>query len=404
MVASNRETAWTMLAYHAAAHPDSRFFLGRMFFLGGSAALQRVAPGVEEGDLSGIAARELSPVLRPFTFPPLDLALESDWDRKLTRLAELSLNQPITLVGGVPSWLLMLFERLLEATGKSTLIEVWPELQAVVHGGVKFDPYRESFRTIIGSERVRMLEAYACSEGFVAFGDPGTGFLRLAYDSGIFYEFVPADELDSPWPTRHWLGDVECGVNYAIVVSTCAGMWAHIIGDTIRLESRNPPLLTFTGRTRQTLSAFGEHLIGEELEAAIARAAAESGAAVRDWHVGPIFEGTPGHHQYVVEFLNEPADPARFRDRLDAELARRNADYQAHRTPGVGLPRPAVLVAKPGAFEGWMRRRGKLGGQNKVPRVDNTGALTHDLIQFLRRSHQAGAMVPPGAAVPPRID
>jgi hypothetical protein len=184
-------------------------------------------------------------------------------------------------------------------------------------------------------------------------------------------------------------------VNYAVVVSTCAGMWAHVIGDTIRFESRNPPLLTFTGRTRQTLSAFGEHLIGEELEAAIARAAAVAGASVREWHVGPVFEGVPGYHQYVVEFLDQPADLVCFRDRLDAALAERNADYQAHRAGGVGLPPPAVVLARPGAFEGWMRRRGKLGGQNKVPRVDNTGVLTLDLFQFLRESRLAGAAVPP---------
>jgi hypothetical protein len=395
MVASNRETARTMVAYHYAAHPDSRLFQGRMFFLGGSAGLTAVAPGVQEGDLSGIAAREVSPLLRPFTFPPLELALESDWDRKLALFADVSRHEPITLVGGVPSWLLMFFQRLLSETGKSSLVEVWPALKVVVHGGVKFDPYREAFRAIVGSSRVRMLETYACSEGFVAFGDPWTEQLRLAHDNGIFYEFVPAGELESQNATRHWLGNVECGVNYAVVVSTCAGMWAHVIGDTIRFELRNPPLLTFTGRTRQTLSAFGEHLIGEELEAAIARAAAVAGATVREWHVGPVFEGVPGYHQYVVEFLDQPADLVRFRDRLDAALAERNADYQAHRARGVGLPPPAVVLACPGAFEGWMRRRGKLGGQNKVPRVDNTGALTLDLFQFLRESKLAGAAVPP---------
>ena len=328
------------MAYHYAAHPDSRLFRGRMFFLGGSAELHGVAPGVREGDLSGIAACEVSPLLRPFTFPPLELALESDWDRKLTLLAGVSRHQPITLVGGVPSWLLMLFQRLLDESGRSSLIEVWPALEVVVHGGVKFDPYREAFRTIVGSPGVRMLETYACSEGFIAFGDPRTELLRLGHDNGIFYEFVPAGELESPSPTRHWLGDVECGVNYAVVVSTCAGMWAHVIGDTIRFESRNPPLLTFTGRTRHTLSAFGEHLIGEELEAAIARAAADTGATVREWHVGPVFEGIPGYHQYVVEFLAEPADVLRFRDRLDAELASRNADYQAHRSRGSACLRP----------------------------------------------------------------
>ncbi len=398
MVASNRQTAAMMLAYHCAAHPEARLFGGRILFLGGCAELRLVAEGVEEGDLSGIAAREVSPLLRPFTSPPLEVALESDWDRKLSRIAGLARHQPITLVSGVPSWLLMLFQRLLAETGKSTLIDIWPRLEVIVHGGIKFDPYRETFRAIVGSDRVRMLDTYCCSEGYVAFADPRTERLRLAHDNGIFYEFLPADELESPRPTRHWLGDVECGVNYAIVVSTCAGMWAHVIGDTIRFESRNPPLLTFTGRTRQTLSAFAEHLIGEELEAAIAHAARESDSGVREWHVGPVFEGTPGYHQYVVEFLAEPADLALFRDRLDADLARRNADYEAHRNPGAGIPPPAVLTARPGAFETWMRRRGKLGGQNKVPRVDNTGTLTRELVEFLRETGQAGAAVTPEAA------
>jgi hypothetical protein len=396
MVASNRQTAARMLMHHVAAHPEARVFGGRILFLGGCAELRPIAAGVLEGDLSGIAAREVSPVLRGFTFPPLEVALESDWDRKLARIAELSRREPITLVGGVPSWLLMLFQRLLAETGKSTLIEVWPRLEVIVHGGVKFDPYREAFRAIVGSDRVRLLETYCCSEGYVAFGDPATELLRLVCDNGLFYEFIPADELDSPRPRRHWLRDVECGLNYAIVVSTCAGLWAHAIGDTVRFESLDPPLLTFTGRTRQTLSAFGEHLIGEELEAAIALAARETGSSVREWHVGPVFEGTSGYHQYVVEFLAGPADLCVFRDRLDAELARRNADYEAHRVPGVGMPSPGVVAAAPGAFEGWMRRRGKLGGQNKVPRVDNSGALTRDLVQFLRETDQAAAAVRPG--------
>ncbi len=395
MAASNRRAALPMVSYHVAAHPDSRLFRGRMFFLGGSADLKRVAPGVEQGDLSGIAARELSPFLRPFTFPPLALALESDWERKLALLAEQSREQPIRLVGGVPSWLLMLFERLLAATGKSTLIEVWPDLEVVVHGGVKFDPYRATFRSIVGSDRVRMVETYACSEGFLAFGDPTTELLRLAYDHGIFYEFIAAAELDSPRPTRHWLGNAQVGINYAVVVSTCAGLWAHVIGDTIRFESLNPPLVSFTGRTRQTLSAFGEHLIGEELERAVANAATVTGASVRDWHVGPVFQGAAGYHQYVVEFLVPPTDLERFRDQVDAELARGNDDYATHRSPGIGIAPPAVLTAAPGTFEGWMRRRGKLGGQNKVPRVDGSGALTRELLDYLRETGQAGESVPP---------
>ncbi len=286
MLASNKKAAQTMVAYHLASRPDSRLFRGRLFFLGGSTDLERPAADVRQGDLSGIASKEVSELLRPYTFPPLDLALEPNWDRKLAMLAERSLNEPITLVGGVPSWLLALFQRVLGLSGKSTMAEVWPTLEVVVHGGVKFDPYREAFAQVLGNPQVRLQETYPCSEGFIAFGDPATGLLRLVYDHAIFYEFVPLDELDSPRPTRHWLGNVQTGVNYAIVVSTCAGMWAHIVGDTIRFESLNPPLLTFTGRTRYTLSAFGEHLINEEVEAAVATASASAGASVRDWHVG----------------------------------------------------------------------------------------------------------------------
>jgi len=394
MVASNLKASRTMVARYLASRPDSRLFRGKLFFLGGSTDLEEVAPGVAQGDLSGIGAREVSEVLRPYTFPPLELALEPDWDRKLVMLAERSLREPITLVGGVPSWLLALFQRLLDLAGKATIAEVWPTLEVVVHGGVKFDPYRRAFAEILGSPAIRLQETYPCSEGFIAFGDPATGHLRLIFDHGIFYEFVPVDELGSPRPTRHWLGDVQVGVNYAIVVSTCAGIWGHLIGDTVRFESTSPPLLTFTGRTKYTLSAFGEHLISEEVEAAMAAASAATGAAVRDWHVGPVFRGALGHHQYVVEFLDPPGDLAAFRTALDRDLCARNADYKAHRAEGIGLPVPALLVARPGGFESWMRSRGKLGGQHKVPRMDDSGTLTAGMVGMLRVAGLAECELP----------
>jgi hypothetical protein len=412
MVASNRKAAQTMLAFHLGSRPDSRLFHGRLFFLGGSTDLEQPAPGVYQGDLSGIASWELSPLLRPYTFPPLELALESDWDRKLGLLAEWSRSERITLVSGVPSWLLMLFQRVLDGSGKKTIAEVWPHLELVVHGGVKFDPYRESFQSILGSADIGLQETYPCSEGFIAFGGPcpsagghpaqarvpDTGCLRLVVDHGLFYEFVPVDEIDSPRPTRHWLGTVRTGVNYAIVVSTCAGMWAHLIGDTIRFESLDPPLISFTGRTKYTLSAFGEHLVSEEVEGALAHASRTTDASVRDWHVGPVFTGGLGlgYHQYVVEFLKEPLDIEGFRSTLDADLARRNADYQAHRAQGVCIPSPALIVARSGGFESWMRRRGKLGGQHKVPRMDNSGTLTRELVGFLRDTDQVGFEVSSG--------
>jgi hypothetical protein len=398
MVASNRKAAQTMVAYHLDARPRSRLFHGRLFFLGGTAALEEPAQGVRQGDLSGIAAIELSDFLRPYTFPALHLALESNWDRKLALLARQSASERITLVSGVPSWLLMLFQRILTETDKATIGEVWPDLELVVHGGVKFDPYEKAFRDILGRDDIRLQETYPCSEGFIAFGDPKSGLLRLLLDHGLFYEFVPLAEIDSPAPARHWLGTAKVGVNYAIVVSTCAGMWAHVIGDTIRFESLDPPLFHFTGRTKYTLSAFGEHLINEEIESAIATAASASHSAVSDWHVGPVFEGALGYHQYVVEFLEAPIDPDQFRRLLDHDLAQHNADYLAHRAEGVGLPLPALVVARSGAFNSWMRSRGKLGGQNKVPRMDGTGGITRELVAFLRRVGQIEHELGPGAS------
>ncbi len=388
MLASNRRAARTLVATVMSANPASKLFEGKLFFLGGSTDLGRPYPGVREGDLSAISVLEISETLRRFSFPPLELALGTDWDKKLEQIASKSLTEPITLISGVPSWLLILFQRLLDLSGKSTIAEVWPTLEVVVHGGIKFDPYRESFRRVIGSDRVRLLETYPCSEGFIALEDlaTGSGLLRLLFDHGIFYEFVPVDELGAEEPTRHWVGNAEVGVNYAIVVSTCAGMWSHIVGDTIRFERMDPPLLTFTGRTKYTLSAFGEHLISEEVEAGMAAAAAACGVSVREWHVGPVFEGALGFHRFLVEFLEKPGDLRAFRDALDADLRRRNADYDAHRAEGVGLPAPELIEVAPGGFEGWMRSKGKLGGQHKVPRMDASGAMTEEMrVSFTSR-------------------
>jgi hypothetical protein len=387
MIRSNVKASKTMVAYHYRERPGSRLFEGKIFFLGGSTDLEEPASKVWQGDLSAIAATEVGPVLTPYMFPPLELALETNWDRKLKLLAEQSLHEPITMIGGVPSWLVLLFQQLLTLSGKRTIAEVWPQLEVVVHGGVKFDPYRAAFAELLGSPAIRLQEIYPCSEGFIAFGDPATGFLRLVFDHGVFYEFVPVDELESANPTRHWLGNVQVGVNYAIVVSTCAGMWSHIIGDTVRFESLSPPLISFTGRTKYALSAFGEHLISEEVEAAMATASAATGATVRDWHVGPRFEDGKGHHVYLVEFLRSPASLANFRDALDADLCNRNADYLTHREDAVCLPPPGLVEVKPGGFDAWMRSRGKLGGQHKLPRMDNAGTLTAEILCFAREGN-----------------
>jgi hypothetical protein len=392
MLASNRLAALTSLSWLRAAFPDNYLFTGRMFFLGGSTDLQepQIAHGARKklpvsvlaGDLSGIAAREVPVLLRPYFFPPLQVALVRDWEQKLDLLAEQSRHLPITLVSGVPSWLLVLFERMLQLTGRRTLIDVWPSLQVIVHGGTSFEPYRGLFRRVVGSEAVQYLETYPASEGFIAAEDPRFQKLRLIPDHQIFFEFVPVAELGQSNPTRHVAAEVVPGVQYAVLVTTCAGLWSYVLGDTVSFESRDPPLLRFTGRTGYGLSAFGEHLISEEIETAVARAAEATAAAVVDFHVGPVFPdtpGVPGRHRYLVEFAEEPNDLAAFARNLDEALSRANEDYAAHRAGDLTMLTPEICPVRRGGFAEWMRRRGKLGGQHKLPRMDNSGRLTTEL-------------------------
>lgn len=398
MLASNRQAALTSLAWFVNAHPQARPFAGRMLFLGGSTDLRPVANGstIRAGDLSGIAAVEIPQALRAYTYPPLEVALLDDWDAKLERLAQGSLHEAITMVSGVPSWLLVLFERLRQLSGRETLAEIWPTLQCVIHGGTKMDPYRTLFRQALGREQIQLLETYPASEGFIASQDHRhsgpTHLLRLIPDHGVFFEFVPVEELSQPLPRRHTLAEIETGVQYAVVLTTCAGLWSYVIGDTVCFESRDPPLLRFTGRTRYFLSAFGEHLISEELERAVATAAESHGVAVTDFHVGPQFPESAaevGRHVYFVEFSGDaPRAVEQFARSLDATLSDLNADYRAHRQGDLTLRPPLVRVAPRGSFVEWMRARGKVGGQHKTPRVDNSGQLTQQLADWLAsRSH-----------------
>jgi hypothetical protein len=340
-------------------------------------------------------AREVPGYLRSYTFPPLELALLTNWDEKLDHLARASLSLPITLIAGVPSWLLVLFERLCRLTGKKGLTEIWPTLQVVLHGGTRFDPYQDLFRRLVG-DGVAFQDLYAASEGFIAAEDPRHGLLRLIPDHGIFFEFVPLEEMGKTRPTRHTAADIVPGIQYAVILTTCAGLWSYILGDTICFERCEPPLLRFTGRTRQFLSAFGEHLIGEEVEQAVASAARTTGAEIFDFHVGPLFpraNGLPGRHRYLIEFAREPADLDTFARALDDSLCQSNEDYRSHRTGDLTMLTPEVVVVPCGGFATWMRSCGKLGGQHKVPRLASDGRLTADLFQFFERTYLARSVV-----------
>lgn len=367
MVRANRGAALDVLGWHLHHHPGSRVFGGLSFMLGGSTALDPAAPGVRQGDLSGIAAAEVPRFLGAWGFPKRDLALLADWDRKLDALAEATPAARVRVLTGTPSWLLVLLERLAARHGRPPL----PALELLVHGGVAWAPYRDRLAPFL-PPGCATREVYPASEGFVAIADRGEGEgLRLNLDHGVFWEFVPVEELGAAAPRRHWAGDIETGVDYAVVLSSCAGLFAYVLGDVVRFLDRAPPRLLITGRTGYMLSAFGEHLAGEEIEAALLGALRAEGMVLAEYTVGPVFGAVRGHHRWLVE-TEGAEDPAalapRLAGRIDAALMAANDDYAAHRR-GAQLDPPEVVLLPRGAFAAWMRAQGKLGGQHKVPRV-----------------------------------
>lgn len=388
---SNSKAGLDLLLYHVLNKPNSQILAGKSFFLGGSTELVEEAPGIFSGDLSGIVAKRLPWWAKPFYFPPPELALLKNWEEKIEILAKRALQEDIRSISGVPSWLLILFDKLasLVPNSQGKLKNIFPKLEMLVHGGVNFAPYHQRYSKLLEDSTIDLREVYPASEGFIAIADRAYNQgMRLNIDHQIFYEFVPFEELQSPKPTRHWLGNIESGVNYAVIVSTCAGLWSYILGDTVRFVDVNPPRLLVTGRTSYYLSAFGEHIIAEEVEDAISVAAKAINVSVTDYSVGALFpekEGQLGGHLFIVEFdksgtAKEKLDT--FCNELDKRLAQRNEDYAAHRANGFGLAAPKVCIVENGIFAAWMKSRDKLGGQHKVPRIINNPELFKNLREF----------------------
>jgi GH3 auxin-responsive promoter len=377
MVRANRLAALDTLAWHFAARPASRMLAGDGIFLGGSTRLEALAPGVQAGDLSGIAAVERPSWARGRVLPPEPLAQLTDWREKMNALASLALDRRVTSIAGTASWMLLFFETAAGLRGpRDRLRELFPQIELLVHGGVGFDPYRDRFACWMEGSAALTREVYAASEGFVAVADRGDGEgMRLLLDRGLFFEFVRPAELDCATPDRRWIGNADPDEEYALVLTTHSGLWSYILGDTVRLVSRDPsrepPRILITGRTSWSLSVAGEHLIGAELDTAVSEAARRVGCHVVEYSVAPLRpDGRDARagHLFVVE-LDRPADAVAFGQALDEALAHVNLDYAAHRAEDFGLRRPEIRLLGPGSFARWMQQRGKLGAQNKVPRV-----------------------------------
>ncbi len=378
---------WDSLAllYHICPHLEA--FRYYTLSLPGSFSSFPEYPKTRVGDISAILAYHAPFIGRIFQVPDLDIALMPDFEQKIERVADIvARRQDIVTFNGVPTWLLVLFRRVLEKTGKQHLLEVWPKLQAYMHGGVGFEPYRRTFQDLIPSETFVYQEIYNASEGyFGAQCDLKRNDMLLLLDNGVFYEFAPLSEWDKEQPRTALLEEVELGKDYAVVITSNNGLWRYMPGDTVIFTSKYPYCFQISGRTKQYINVFGEEVMVGDADRALAEACRQTGARVAEYTAAPIFFGnghSRGGHEWVVEFEKAPADLARFNKLLDESLQRINSDYEAKRFRDLALEPLRLHPVPRGTFLRWMKARGKFGGQNKVPRLANHRRYVEELLRY----------------------
>jgi GH3 auxin-responsive promoter len=354
-------------------NPDSDLLTGKGLVIGGSHTVNRINEETHYGDLSAVLLQN-SPFWGGWIrTPELSIALMDEWESKIEKLAHSTIQENVTSISGVPTWTLVLFRRILEITGKRNMKEVWPQLELYMHGGVSFVPYREQFRQLIG-EDIHYLEMYNASEGFFAAQDrPGEDGMLLFTDHGIFMEFMPVEEYGKAHPQTIGLGEVEIGKHYAPVISTNGGLWRYLLGDTVQFTSLYPFRIRVSGRLKHFINAFGEELIVDNADQAIAIASRQTGAVVRDYTAGPVYFSDHGNgaHEWLLEFERAPSNLAHFAYELDQALKACNSDYEAKRHRDIALRMPVIVALPEGAFSQWLKARNKLGGQHKIPRLSN---------------------------------
>ena len=362
------------VTWYLRNNPQSKIFDGKALILGGSHVPNYNTKNSLVGDLSAILIENINPLVNLVRIPKKSIALLSDFEVKRELIAQEAIKQNITNLSGVPSWMLSVMTRVLEISGKDNLAEVWPNLEMFFHGGVAFTPYREQYKRLIPSNQMHYMETYNASEGF--FGvqdDPTDPSMSLMVDYGVFFEFIPMEEIENPNPKVVPLWGVETGKNYAVVISTSSGLWRYMIGDTVRFTSVNPYKFLITGRTKFFINAFGEELIVDNAEVGLAEACKQTGAEVLEYTAAPVFMDTEGkcRHQWLIEFSRQPSDLAAFSEILDKTLQQVNSDYEAKRYKDITLQKLEIVVARQGLFHDWLASKGKLGGQHKVPRLSN---------------------------------
>jgi hypothetical protein len=372
-----------VLTFHLNRYPDSNILTGKGLTLGGSHQVVNLGANTYCGDLSAILIENAPFLAELIRLPSREVALIADFEQKIRCIAEQTIHENVVQFAGVPSWNLVLMRYLLHYTGKQTLLEIWPQLELFIHGGVSFAPYREQFQNLIPSPAMRYMETYNASEGFFGIQDePTDAAMLLMMDYGVFYEFIPMTSFDADNPCCCTVDDVQTGVSYAMVITTLGGLWRYVIGDTVEFTSLCPHKIKINGRIKHYINVFGEELVVDNAESALRTACMATNATIRDYTVGPVFMrgDSKGGHEWLIEFEDAPAELSTFTTLLDQALCAANSDYEAKRHHNVTLDPPLLRSLARGTFYRWMSSRGKLGGQHKVPRLYNTREYLDELL------------------------
>ncbi len=383
--------AWQTMMWFYHNRPDARQFAGKSLVMGGSLAPWPQHPKTMTGDISAIMTWHMPAFAKFFFSPDIETALLSDWEEKLDRMMRIcSRERDMVMIGGVPTWTVVLLRKILQYTGKEHMLEVWPHFQGYAHGGVKFEPYREQFKQFFPSDSVSYQEVYNASEGYFAtqnnFSEKG---MLLLLHHGVYFEFVPMSDWEKEYPRAIPLEEVAQGEQYALVISTNAGLWRYYLGDTVRFLSLDPPRIEITGRVQQYINAFGEEVMIANTDEALAKTCEQMQAIVSEYTVAPIYlsgRAGRGAHQWLIEFEKKPADVERFAQVLDENLRKINSDYDAKRSKDIALERLHLHIMPKGSFEKWMKKRGRLGGQHKVPRLANDRRFVEELFDLAKHA------------------
>ncbi len=371
-----------VLTLYLNQQPDSELFDGRGLLMGGSSNIQEVnTTSYYEGDLSAILMQNMPYWAQMMRTPSLAIAMMDEWESKIALMAESTLDHNVTSLSGVPSWTLVLLRKVLELSGKDNISEVWPNLEVFFHGGVGFTPYRNEFKRMIGGKKMKYYETYNASEGFFGIQDqPDSNDMLLMLDYGIYYEFIPFEELEKKNPHTLQLHEVELFKNYALIISTNSGLWRYKIGDTLRFTSLSPYRIQITGRTKNFINVVGEELIIDNADKALSIALRKTGAAISDYTAAPLFENNSIRHEWIIEFSEEPENFEFFCEAFDTALKSLNSDYEAKRYHDMVLRAPLIRKMDKGTFYKWMKKQNKLGGQHKVPRLSNNRKYVEDIV------------------------